>query len=247
METATLPGLRVRGTGAFGEAPPAAPAQTPAPAKPSGKKAARKATDPMKNFLRVLLKERAGVPEAEAIRARLNEVPPSELTFAMARTSIDALKKIPKPAAVVGTSGARKQPGDPNEYAQDCEHCGRRIEPHEGVLGKSDHGSWIVTHGGACPTAFPFPEGRYAAENAEGELRFYHAAEDGALYVMASDNEHRVPHPAVAAIVEKIAADPLAAAKLYGIEFQRCGVCGRGLTSDWRKVGIGPVCAEKMA
>lgn len=44
-----------------------------------------------------------------------------------------------------------------------------------------------------------------------------------------------------------IAKDPLAAAKLYGLEFKRCGVCGRGLTKDEsRERGIGPVCASNL-
>lgn len=45
--------------------------------------------------------------------------------------------------------------------------------------------------------------------------------------------------------LEIIAEDALAARLLYGHEIGRCGHCGRQLTSEWRKKGIGPVCAQK--
>lgn len=44
----------------------------------------------------------------------------------------------------------------------------------------------------------------------------------------------------------KIADDPAAASRLFGLEFKKCGVCGRGLTNDIsRELGIGPVCRER--
>lgn len=130
-----------------------------------------------------------------------------------------------------------------NMRAQNCEMCGRNVPAGEGALERSDSGGWAVFHIGGCATEFPFPDGRYAIETDEG-VRFYHCA-DGQVFVMASDNEILIQPHAAKAIVERIALDSLAAAKLYGIEFEQCGVCGRGLTSEWRKVGIGPVCAQK--
>lgn len=48
-----------------------------------------------------------------------------------------------------------------------------------------------------------------------------------------------------AEIVE-VCKDPLAAAKLYGIQTGRCGCCGRELTDpESVAAGIGPVCAER--
>lgn len=130
-----------------------------------------------------------------------------------------------------------------NGYAQACEMCRREVPPGMGTLERSDAGKWAVYHLGGCVTEFPFPDGRYAIETPHG-VRFYHCTE-GDVYVMASDNEHLIAPAEAKGVVEQIAKDSLAAAKLYGIEFEQCGVCGRGLTSDWRKVGIGPVCAEK--
>lgn len=49
-----------------------------------------------------------------------------------------------------------------------------------------------------------------------------------------------------AAIVE-VCKDPLAAAKLYGVETGRCGCCGRELTDpESIAAGIGPVCAGRF-
>lgn len=54
--------------------------------------------------------------------------------------------------------------------------------------------------------------------------------------------------PLKRAAIEKIAADPSAASSRYGHEFERCGVCGRGLRKDEsRAAGIGPVCAGRVA
>lgn len=68
------------------------------------------------------------------------------------------------------------------------------------------------------------------------------------LYV--SDYTHRVKlagHTQVD-VVQMIAdAGPLEAAKAFGHEFKRCGVCSRGLTNDEsRDLGIGPVCGRRL-
>ena len=137
----------------------------------------------------------------------------------------------------------------PNQYAGKCGLCGKRVYEREGVLDKDDDDRWVVFHHeGECPTAFPFPEGRYATSDPEtGEVKFYHCAEDGEVYVMASDNEHRLERPVAQAVIAQIALAPAECSKRYGIEFGVCGVCNRGLTSEWRKIGIGPVCNEKAA
>jgi len=46
--------------------------------------------------------------------------------------------------------------------------------------------------------------------------------------------------------VRVLVADPAAAAKAYGLESGRCGICGRELTvPESIEAGIGPVCAQK--
>lgn len=47
-------------------------------------------------------------------------------------------------------------------------------------------------------------------------------------------------------IMQKIAANPIGAAKDYGLQTAHCGVCGIQLTDpDSIARGIGPVCAQK--
>lgn len=133
-----------------------------------------------------------------------------------------------------------------NLYGKDCAICGRWVAPGEGVVERTEDDEWGVYHPGDCPSAFPFPEGRYAVENDEGELRFYHCAPDGEVYVMASDNEHLLYHKAAHSVIAKITLDPLEASRKFGWEFRRCGLCNRGLTNKAsREAGIGPVCANK--
>lgn len=97
------------------------------------------------------------------------------------------------------------------------------------------------------------PDGHYALV-VEGVVKFYSVNTPtegkwaGYTFVnaQASDDYHKVGREASARILAEIAVDPLAAMKLYGIELGKCGHCGRALTSDWRKVGIGPICVKKV-
>src|SRR5262249_50747865 len=100
------------------------------------------------------------------------------------------------------------------------------------------------------------PPGRYAIENAEGELRFYHRwqgkREDNkdrfALYVCHGPEESRLPRPAQVAIAAKIlAAGVRESAIRYGLEIGECSNCGRRLTNRIsRELGIGPICGGRM-
>lgn len=98
-------------------------------------------------------------------------------------------------------------------------------------------------------------DGHYALVAADGTVKFYevNSPTEGKwagrtfVAVQASDDRHAVRNPAArTAILAAIAADPKAAMLRYGAELGRCGHCNRTLTSEWRKVGIGPVCNGKM-
>lgn len=243
MAATMIQGLNLKGTGMF------APTDEPTTTAETPKRTVqgRPATDKQKAFIRNLLAEREGNPDAEALRAGMNLARENNaITTKFASVTIEMLLKIPKGKVEVEAPKG-KQPGDRNLYPGKCEHCKKHIEADGGILDKNDDGKWIVTHEGQCPTAWPFPEGYYAIETDDGEMRFFHAAENGVLYVQASDSEYQLKNrKMVDEVVGKIAEDPLEAAKRYGIEFGRCGICQRGLTSDWRKVGIGPVCSKKL-
>lgn len=100
----------------------------------------------------------------------------------------------------------------------------------------------------------PVADGHYAL-TVEGVVKFYEVNTPtegkwaGYTFVNAQASDEHFPIKNATArntVLAAIAADPLAAMKLYGIELGKCGHCGRALTSDWRKVGIGPVCSKRM-
>lgn len=69
------------------------------------------------------------------------------------------------------------------------------------------------------------------------------------LQMYVSDDLHRVQMADATKMdmLKKISKDPYKAAALFGWEFKRCGICGRGLTADEsRERGIGPVCAGRL-
>lgn len=180
-----------------------------------------------------------------------------------------ACKIEPEPVAPVISSGVvqgepsqdgpREAPkSKPNQYRGKCGNCNKWVEEREGVREFIDSGAvssegkrigkWVVWHReGECPSSnmFPFPDGRYAVDNAEGLLRFY-LCREGKVFVMASNTEHRIPDNAAKTIIEKIAIDPELASRTYGREIGDCGRCGRTLTNEVsRAAGIGPICASK--
>lgn len=236
-----------------GDAAPATAA--PAPAKTEAAPRFRKgtrhiprddaATEKQTALIRKLLAEREGIPEAEELRARLNQWRQSDggITKAAASGTIDALLKIEKGAPVQRELPASR----PNQYPGVCDNCGRKVAAEAGLLGgKGDDGKWVVTHreGECIPSDFPFPLGRYAVE-IDGVMKFFVFAEDG-VFAQASDELYPLTGADyIKQVIALIAEDALEASKRYGIEFGECGRCGRGLTSEWRKAGIGPVCVKK--
>lgn len=197
-------------------------------------------------FIRNLLAEREGVEAAEAVRKVLNDAREAgALTKRLATKAITDLLAID---AAPKAREARVAKPKVNKFGGKCNACGRNVAAEAGLVQMGDEGKWVVWHE-ICPSDFPFPEGRYAVpggEETDGELRFYHLV-DGEVFVMASDVEHLITNPHTAkAIIDKIALDPEEASRVYGREFERCGICGRGLTNKAsRDAGIGPVCLEK--
>ena len=105
--------------------------------------------------------------------------------------------------------------------------------------------------------------GGYYAATVDGVTKFFRVDKptegkwSGWTFVkiQASDDLHRVGRQAPGQsysggcpeYLTAIVADEQAAYALYGTELGRCGVCGRTLTDETsRKLGIGPVCAEKL-
>lgn len=98
--------------------------------------------------------------------------------------------------------------------------------------------------------------GRYAVDTADGHLAFYKVSvpNETSYYhgrvfvdVMASDESYPVRGLAARTVLEKIAVDPIEAAKNYGQEIGSCGKCGKTLTDELsRAFGIGPKCRIKL-
>lgn len=92
---------------------------------------------------------------------------------------------------------------------------------------------------------------RYALRGEDGEVKFYRvkAGRKPGFYfvdVQASDDTYPIKNRQhKEAIISAIAEDPDAALALYGQEIGACGRCGRTLTSEYRKLGIGPICIDK--
>lgn len=233
MERLTIEGLKAQHTtiGSIGVS--TSPRYAPTFRRQGGVKPASEA---QVNFLRELVAERAPDTNEEFITSVIDQG--SQRVSA----AIGRLKAMPKVETAPTSAPART-----NRYAGKCEDCGLTVEAEEGILTKSDSGRWEVAHReGECPaSAFPFPNGRYAVENAEGVLRFYVADHEG-LFVQASDELHRVHPSGQEAVIEAIAADPETASRRYGTELGRCGRCNRTLTDEVsRAAGLGPVCAAK--
>jgi hypothetical protein len=102
----------------------------------------------------------------------------------------------------------------------------------------------------------PVLDGNYALVNAEGVLRFYsvQTPTEGKwrgftfVTVNASDERHAMKGTNRIDILNRIAADPVAASAAYGHHFRRCGVCSRQLTDELSRArGIGPECYKKFA
>lgn len=94
------------------------------------------------------------------------------------------------------------------------------------------------------------PEGRYAVE-IDGTLKFYsvNVSDSGFVTanVWASDEQHRLEFRAMVGVLKAIeTAGVLECLLAFGREIGVCGKCGRTLTSEWRKRGIGPVCAKRQ-
>lgn len=107
---------------------------------------------------------------------------------------------------------------------------------------------------GLAPKAKPGKRAQayhYALRSEGGEVKFYRvrAGRKEGFYFLdaqASDDYYPIKNrDAKKAILDAINADREAALALYGLELGRCGRCLRTLTSEYRKLGIGPICIDK--
>jgi hypothetical protein len=198
--------------------------------------------------------------------AKVNEYAPSNVADVLAgntdlASSIAAAIKLSDALRVVRAhKPATPANVRPNRYEGKCGTCGSLVAEGSGRIDKVNN-KWVTYHlDGDCVTTTTVvpvatvPEGRYALSTDEG-VKFYrveHGAAggrwEGYVFVsaVASDDLHPIRNRQHRqAILDSIAADPQAALALYGQELGVCGRCGKALTSEYRKLGIGPVCINK--
>lgn len=93
-------------------------------------------------------------------------------------------------------------------------------------------------------------DGRYAVEE-NGVLKFFrvkNGRRPGFVFldIQASDDWHAVRNVTrIHEVLRLIAVDAKAALVRYGVELGQCGRCGRTLTSEYRNLGLGPICIDK--
>jgi len=100
------------------------------------------------------------------------------------------------------------------------------------------------------PSADALPTGRYAIDNADGELTFYRVwrgtknPDYVKVYLLHGPDESEIPFSkGMVTILKSIAEDAAGAAIRYGHEIGACSVCAKRLTNRVsRALGIGPIC-----
>ena len=97
-------------------------------------------------------------------------------------------------------------------------------------------------------------DGHYALAF-EDDVRFYQITTDEEgdwagiplVRMFVSDSLVALSGAARRDVLDRVAADPIAASALYGTQKKRCGVCHRKLTvKASRELGIGPKCAARL-
>ncbi len=170
------------------------------------------------------------------MNATLSRVPVTETGIACAKCSgwEDGRKIVRHHASVSAVRACQTAPAPVDRAAQAIADAQAHIDRHPELI---------------------VPAGRYAIRGTDGEVKFYvidHGKPgtqwEGRVFVsaQASDELHPIRnHSTRVGILAGISVDVMAARKLYGQELGVCGDCGRTLTSEWRKVGIGPKCSQK--
>lgn len=176
-------------------------------------------TDKQRNFITNLLTQRE-VP-AHVTRT-LNDVPVEALSKQSASEIIGELLNAPEKAKE------------------------QQMRIGEAVRGAKDD---LKANNYGIPSGEDLPSGRYAIDNADGELTFYRVwrgtrnPDYVKLYVLHGPDESEVPFKSMVTILKKIAENPGAAAVRYGHEIGACSQCGLRLTNRVsRALGIGPIC-----
>ena len=223
------------------------PARSAVPADLAPEVLADAPTDRQVSFLRDLLRDRvmpasATHTSAERLQLALDMLDDGRMTKKLASQTIDALLKQPRREVHDKRDANRPDYGN---------------EPWNARVKEEGDASWFVLVNG---DGAEVPRGSYAVMTAElpgddyvNDTNFYSVWADfrggevrWSVKQLVSDERMQMSRKSQYAVLDVIAKDPATAAARYGLEFKKCGICGRGLTNDEsRERGIGPVCAER--
>lgn len=234
------------------------PSRTPIPTEFLNEGAKDKITAPQESFLRSLLASRVFPDHADgrkgeerAARA-LAALDAGEIDKKLASQMISLLKEQPWKPKTLPTRG-----GETRDIIGDT-----RGPRAEFVTIKADGGKEIKTGKIILPDGRALLAGSYGIDTTDDDrfnnhfsfFRVWINEEYGKgwgvkLYVSDYTDRVKLARKTEADVVKAILdAGTDEAARAFGLEFKRCGVCSRGLTNDEsRKLGIGPVCRSRLA
>lgn len=195
------------------------------------------ATDKQLGFISSLLEQREMSPARRAkFDARLAELMDrGEFSVRKASEVIDFLKELPAKAKATGGGSDRPRVAY-EEQATDSgvKRTGVLLLPDGRKVYRGSYG--VATPGEDFTNDTTFFQ-VWIGDRGGWNVRMY-----------VSDDKFKIGFPLQIKMLSAIAEDPEAAASLFGHEYGRCGICGRGLTNDESRArGIGPVCARRFA
>lgn len=194
------------------------------------------ATDPQLGYITSLLEQKEMTPKRRAaFDSRVAELMDrGEFTVGKASEVIDFLKTLPRKAG--GNGSAADRPAvqyEEQETEKGIKRTGVLVLPDGRKVYAGSYG--VETPGEDFTNDTTFFQ-LWIGDRGGWNIRMY-----------VSDDKYKIGFPLQLKVLGQIAEDPEAAASLFGHEYGRCGICGRGLTNDESRArGIGPVCARRF-
>jgi hypothetical protein len=193
------------------------------------------ATDPQLGYITSLLEQKEMTPKRrEAFDQRVAQLMDrGEFTKEKASEVIDFLKTLPRKAGAANGQDRPQVTYEEQETDKGTKRTGVLVLPDGRKVYAGSYG--VETPGEDFTNDTTFFQ-LWIGDRGGWNIRMY-----------VSDDKYKIGFPLQLKVLAQIAEDPAAAATLFGHEYGRCGICGRGLTNDESRArGIGPVCARRF-
>jgi hypothetical protein len=208
------------------------------------------ASEGQKRLLKTMLGERAGNPEAEAVRARLNEWGIGNLTKAGFTSAFEDLKAIPKNAApkapeAQADEAPERSAEERNRTAADFEGIWPGIYTVESADAPSGHYTFRVELQAPDADFAPGEKviGLLTGPNNEQDYTSFGFVKGGSNRLMVWKKKADLVSPAVRAAADQLMADPNAEGIIAAKFCLRCGATLSVPASV--AAGLGPECIKK--